>query len=622
MQQALDIGTILQNRYGILKILGQGGFGRTYLAEDRSLRGDRCVLKELIPSQTGAGAIAKSKELFEREAMVLSQLRHPQVPDFLGTFEQDGRLFLVQEYVEGKTYRTLLEERKRAGLCFSETEVRELLEQLLLVLADIHDRGIIHRDISPENLILRQSDRLPVLLDFGVVKELVNRWSETVEVTWDSTSVGKVGYAPKEQLQMGLVYPSSDLYALAVTALVLLTGSDPQRLFDEQQMRWQWQDFVTVTPQLARVLNRMLSYQPSDRFPHARAVLAVLGAASSHSQLNDPQRTQLNSLIAGQSSRSNLSTKMPLTSSHALWDNPWAIGGIGVGLALVMGITSWIVVSTVIDRQRIRIAPLPTTSPTQTPVLSPTPTPTPTPLETPTLTETPVLVPRPTSAELPLTKPEPITYEQVLNVIAGAPFSIQGNLKSYETINYTILASQGQQLEVFLSGDGVLMTVLDPSWQPVDERSQNVSLWEGILPTSGQYTIKVRAIPGLETSNYQLDVKLSDPVAEETKTPSVPQVEEERISFAVGTSLTQVKSQANPNQIKRYLLNVRQGQIMSVKVVEGDVKLNIRYPDGQLVADAAGVSFWQGELLRSGDYQIEAIASQSSEFTLDISVTN
>ena len=624
MQQPLEIGTVLQNRYCILEILGQGGFGRTYLAEDREGGDDRCVLKELIPVQTGAGAIAKSKELFEREATVLSQLRHPQIPEFLGTFEQDGRLFLVQEYVGGKTYRMLLEERRVAGVRFSEMEVRELLTQLLPVLADLHDRGIIHRDITPENIMIRQSDRLPVLLDFGVVKELVYRWSETVEATSRSTIVGKVGYAPKEQFLMGLVYPSSDLYALAVTALVLLTGENPQQLFDEQQMRWQWQDFVTVTPQLGGVLNRMLSYQPGDRFPNAREVLAALGSASSNSQLNDPHGTELNSLIAGQSGHSKLATKMPPTGSHFLWDNPWAIVGIGLGVVLVTGTISWVVVSAIVDRQQMEIAPLPTSSPspspTPTPLLSPTPTPTP--VETPTPTQTPVLVQRPTLAELPVPKPEPITYEQVLNLIAGVPTSTRGNLKSYETIDYVILASEGQQLKVYLSGDGVLMTVLAPNWEPVDGRSRDVSLWEGTLPTSGQYTIKVRAIAGLETSNYQLDVNLSDPVSSETETPPTPQVEEERISFAAGTSSTQVKGNANPNQLKRYLLDVRQGQIMSVEVVEGDVSLTIRYPDGRVVEDAAGVSFWQAELSRSGDYQIEAIASQSTEFALDISVEN
>uniref|UniRef100_A0ACD5GTE8 Protein kinase domain-containing protein n=1 Tax=Desertifilum tharense IPPAS B-1220 TaxID=1781255 RepID=A0ACD5GTE8_9CYAN len=274
MQPPIPIGTLLQNRYQILKILGQGGFGRTYLAEDKGRFNEWCALKEFIPQQTGTYALEKSKELFQREASTLYQIRHPQVPQFRATFEQEGRLFLVQDYVEGKTYRALLAERQYQGRAFSEAEIHKLLEQLLPVLAQIHAQGIIHRDISPDNIMWRQSDSLPVLIDFGVVKEVVTRFRSPEETVPQATTVGKAGYAPKEQMQMGLAYPSSDLYALAVTLLVLLTGREPQELFDPNQMSWQIP--VGNHPQLRPVLSRMLSYQPSDRFAHANEVLAAL----------------------------------------------------------------------------------------------------------------------------------------------------------------------------------------------------------------------------------------------------------------------------------------------------------------------------------------------------------
>jgi serine/threonine protein kinase len=111
MEPPIASGTILQNRYHLITVLGQGGFGRTYLAEDQGRFNEPCALKELIPPET-AYALDKSKELFQREATTLYQIKHPQVPEFRANFEQDGRLFLVQDYVEGKTYRDLLNERK------------------------------------------------------------------------------------------------------------------------------------------------------------------------------------------------------------------------------------------------------------------------------------------------------------------------------------------------------------------------------------------------------------------------------------------------------------------------------------------------------------------------------
>ena len=158
LQPPLQLGTVLQNRYRVDRVLGQGGFGRTYLAEDLGRFNELCALKELIPAQADNYTLEKSQQLFQREAAILYQIQHPQVPQFRATFEEDRRLFLVQDYVAGKTYRTLLDEYQANGQTFSEAEVFHLLKQLLPVLAHIHARGIIHRDISPDNIILRESD--------------------------------------------------------------------------------------------------------------------------------------------------------------------------------------------------------------------------------------------------------------------------------------------------------------------------------------------------------------------------------------------------------------------------------------------------------------------------------
>lgn len=264
-------GYTLASRYRILQQLGHGGFGRTYLAEDLHRFNERCVLKQFAPQEQSTTQLEKAKTLFSREASALYQLKHPQLPGFREFFTVDlGTIagwFLAQDYIEGKTYSDLPKP-------LSEAEVTRLICQLLPVLDYIHSQGTIHRDISPDNLILRSSDRLPVLIDFGGVKQLVtNSLNQRGQVI---TRLGKQGYAPEEQMRLGEVSPSSDLYALAVTALVLLTDKEPEDLYDSQKGTWLWGKEIKVSSQLEKVLKKMLAYKPSDRYQSATAVLADL----------------------------------------------------------------------------------------------------------------------------------------------------------------------------------------------------------------------------------------------------------------------------------------------------------------------------------------------------------
>ena len=274
----LSAGQVLEKRYRIVSQLGQGGFGRTYLAEALQRFSDRCVLKEFAPQVQGAAELQKAKELFEREAGVLHQLQHPQLPRFWELFAGDigggtGCLFLVQDYVEGQTYFDLFKSGKR----LSEAEVIQLMCQMLPVLSYIHAKGVIHRDISPDNIILRHSDQLPVLIDFGCVKEIAaTAVSNFTNVGVLQTRLGKKGYAPEEQLRQGKVFVNSDLYSLAVTALVLLTGKEPQDLYDIYQGNWRWGQEIQVSSQLQAVLQKMLAHKPSDRFSSADEVLQAL----------------------------------------------------------------------------------------------------------------------------------------------------------------------------------------------------------------------------------------------------------------------------------------------------------------------------------------------------------
>jgi serine/threonine-protein kinase len=279
-------GRVLGDRYAIVRQIGQGGFGRTYLAEDVNRFRELCVLKEFSPQVQTAYVLQKAEELFQREASVLYKLQHPQIPRFRENFRinLDGKeyLFLVQDYVEGQTYSSLLSTRQQQGLRFTEAEIRQLLQQLLPVLEYIHSLGVIHRDISPDNLILRKVDQLPVLIDFGGVKQVVATVASEYYQPGVAgsppapTLLGKVGFAPPEQMQTGLVSPHSDLYALAATMLVLLTGRQPQELIDTYTLSWQWQREVTLSPALGQLLTKMLSPRPGDRYQSARQVLEAL----------------------------------------------------------------------------------------------------------------------------------------------------------------------------------------------------------------------------------------------------------------------------------------------------------------------------------------------------------
>lgn len=279
-------GQTLGLRYRVLHELGHGGFGRTYLAEDTNRFHERCVLKEFAPQVQGTEALQKAEELFEREAGILYKLQHPQIPRFRELFQADwqgkGRLFLVQDYVEGETYQALMRSRQSQNHPFTESEITQLLCQLLPVLDYIHACGVIHRDISPDNLMLRTADGLPVLIDFGGVKQAAAEVNSQLRRSLAATPVnvtrlGKVGYAPTEQMERGDVFPHSDLYALAATVLVLLTGKEPQDLLAGNRRQWQRQ--VNLSPKLVAILNRMLDPNPAKRYQSAQAVMEALGSS-------------------------------------------------------------------------------------------------------------------------------------------------------------------------------------------------------------------------------------------------------------------------------------------------------------------------------------------------------
>ncbi|PSB18838.1 serine/threonine protein kinase [Phormidesmis priestleyi ULC007] len=272
---------ILADRYLPTKLLGQGGFGAAFLARDRYTPGLRqCVVKQFQPSgRLTPDQLQMAQDLFEREAEALEQLgrQHSQIPDLFAFFElsipsphqatEDKFFYLVQEFIDGET----LEERLIRQGKFSESEVLEVLKEALKILQFVHENGSIHRDIKPSNIMWNLNRRL-YLLDFGAVKYA----TKAAGGSKVSTSIYSLGFAPPEQVSGDEVYPSTDLYALAVTCIMLLTGKQPPELFNAYNNSWKWQSYVQTSQLLADVLDKMLLPVPDQRFQSATDVLEAL----------------------------------------------------------------------------------------------------------------------------------------------------------------------------------------------------------------------------------------------------------------------------------------------------------------------------------------------------------
>ncbi|WP_246605473.1 protein kinase domain-containing protein [Sphaerospermopsis torques-reginae] len=261
---------ILKNRYRPIKSLGSGGFGKTYLAEDIDKLNEKCVIKQFAPQIQGTAGLQRATELFLQEAQQLQQLgEHSQIPTLLAYFEENSRLYLVQQFIDGEN---LLQELENQGI-FSESKIRALLQDLLTTLKVVHEYGVIHRDIKPENIMRRRSDGKLILIDFGASKQLQG----TVRT---GTSIGTFGYAPLEQMQDGKVYPASDLYSLGATCLHLLTEVHPWDLWKKYGYGWVkiWRGYLNqpISKELGEILDKLLEVEYQDRYQSAEEVLKDL----------------------------------------------------------------------------------------------------------------------------------------------------------------------------------------------------------------------------------------------------------------------------------------------------------------------------------------------------------
>ncbi|MBD2777715.1 serine/threonine-protein kinase [Iningainema tapete] len=276
---------ILVGRYLPTKLLGRGGFGAAFLARDRYTPGMRyCVVKQFQPAgDLSPTQMQLAQDLFEREAVVLEDIghQHEQIPDLFAFFPvivpslqggiQDQFFYLVQEYIDGQN---LEEELAQKGK-FSESEAMFVLQEILKILKFVHDQGIIHRDIKPSNIMRHRNGKL-YLLDFGAVKQVA---SSPPGATASSTGIFSLGFAPPEQMAGSQVFPSTDLYALAVTIVMLLTGQQEiAHLFDAYSNQWKWRQYVNVNPHVADVLDKMLLPAAAARYQSAQEVLDALNS--------------------------------------------------------------------------------------------------------------------------------------------------------------------------------------------------------------------------------------------------------------------------------------------------------------------------------------------------------
>ena len=266
---------LLRNRYHLVKGIGKGGFGATFLAADVALPGNPlCVIKQLKPNTDNPNFLTMARQLFEREARTLGKVgNHPQIPRLLDYFEDREQFYLVQEFVKGNN---LQQEIKKNGV-LNEEQVKEVLRELLIILRDIHAQKVIHRDIKPANIIRREIDNKLVLIDFGVVKNQVNTIAAGAEQTaLTAFAVGTPGFAPPEQLAMRPVY-ASDVYALGVTCMYLMSGKSPKNMeCDPITGDIDWLKYIDISEQFSEILLTMLEVAVKNRYKTAEEVLQAL----------------------------------------------------------------------------------------------------------------------------------------------------------------------------------------------------------------------------------------------------------------------------------------------------------------------------------------------------------
>jgi len=271
----LEPGTLLLDRYSIVSRVGGGGMGSVYQARDKRLADRLCAVKEMIEMFADQAQRAKAVEDFKREAEVLAQLDHPSIPTVFDYFIEGGRYYLVMRWIGGGD---LAEQMRLRGGTVDEASVTRWAIQISDVLHYIHSQKppIIYRDLKPANLMIDDKTGRVMLVDFGIAR-IVRPTEKGV------TAIGTMGYAPPE-LFAGKVEPRSDIYSLGATMFHMLTGSDPQDnpllIFDFSKNPRPCQINPAISPDMERILMRMVAHKPEDR---QLSALELMRALEEHS---------------------------------------------------------------------------------------------------------------------------------------------------------------------------------------------------------------------------------------------------------------------------------------------------------------------------------------------------
>ncbi|MDJ0514772.1 MAG: serine/threonine-protein kinase [Trichodesmium sp. MO_231.B1] len=265
---------ILINRYKIISELGKGSFGTTYLAVDLDIPNHpQCVVKQLAPSDPRPKVFQVAKKLFEKEAIALQNLgKHNQIPTFFDYFEEEGKFYLVQEFIEGNDLAKEIDSQR----IFTENETVKLLTEILEVLKYVHQQKVIHRDLKLQNIMRRKSDGKIVLIDFGAVKEIKGLTVTSQGHATTTIAVGTHGYMPSEQAA-GRPKFCSDIYAVGMIGIEVLTGM-PANQFSENPSTGEiiWKKQVNVSNNLGLVLDKMVLYDWRNRYQTVDEVMGEL----------------------------------------------------------------------------------------------------------------------------------------------------------------------------------------------------------------------------------------------------------------------------------------------------------------------------------------------------------
>jgi len=272
---------LLRERYRGISLIGEGGFSKTFLAIDNDKPSNPyCVIKEFFPQGQEQSTHKKASRLFKQEAERLEELgKHPQIPELYAYFTQEGRKFLIQEYINGQN---LAQELAETGP-FNEAKIRQLLIDLLAIIDFIHNEQVLHRDIKPANIIRRQADDKLVLVDFGAAKYVTHT---NLRVT--GTIIGSTEYIAPEQIR-GKPTFASDLYSLGVTCIHLLTDINPLYLYDINEEEWVWRQYLVDNPVskgLGELLDKLIQNAPRKRFQSAREALQKLNYPDRETNIN------------------------------------------------------------------------------------------------------------------------------------------------------------------------------------------------------------------------------------------------------------------------------------------------------------------------------------------------